>query len=69
LKGYKLCDPASRRILYSRDVVSIEVGGKSEPKEVFQIENNPNTMRFEMRNKEDYSDESTESKEEVEQKT
>jgi hypothetical protein len=50
-------------------VVFREVGGKSEPEEVVQTENNPDTVWFELRNEEDDSDESTESEEEVEQLT
>jgi hypothetical protein len=69
MKGYKLWDPASRRTMYSRDVVFREVRGKSEPEEVVQTENNPETVQFELRNEEDDSDESTESEEEVEQQT
>jgi hypothetical protein len=69
MKGYKLWDPASRRTMYSRDVVFREVRGKSEPEEVVQTENNPDTVWFELRNEEDDSDESTESEEEVEQLT
>jgi hypothetical protein len=68
MKGYKLWDPASRRTMYSRDVVFREVRGKSES-EVVQIEKNPEKVRFELRNEEDDSDESTESDEEVEQLT
>jgi hypothetical protein len=66
MKGYNLRDPASRKTMYNRDVVFREVGGKFEPEEIVQTENNPETMRFEMRNKEYDSDESTESEEEVE---
>jgi hypothetical protein len=69
MKGYKLWDPASRRTMYSRDVVFREVRGKSEPEEIVQTENNPETVWFELRNEEDDSDESTESEEEVEQQT
>jgi hypothetical protein len=69
MKGYKLWDIASRRIVYSRDVVFREVGGKSFLEEFVQTENNTKTVRFEMRNEEDDSNESIESKEEVEQQT
>jgi hypothetical protein len=69
MKGYKLWDPASRRKMYSRDVVFREVGGKYEPEETVQIKNNPETVRFELRNEEYDSDESTELEEEVEQLT
>jgi hypothetical protein len=69
MKGYKLWDPASRRTMYSRDVVFREVRGKSKPEEVVQTENNLDTMWFELRNEEDDSDESTKSEEEVEQLT
>ena len=55
--------------MYSLYVVFIEVGGKSDPEEVFQIENNPDTMWFELRNEEYDLDESAESEEEVEQQT
>jgi hypothetical protein len=69
MKGYKLWDPASRKTMYNRDVVFREVGRKFES-EVVQIENNPEKVRFELRNEEeDDSDESTESDEEVEQST
>jgi hypothetical protein len=34
MKGYKLWDPASRRTMYSRDVVFREVKGKFKPEEV-----------------------------------
>jgi hypothetical protein len=67
MKGYKLWDPASRRTMYNRDVVFKEVGGKSEPEEVVQTENNHEMVQFEVRNEEDDLDESTESEEEVEQ--
>jgi hypothetical protein len=50
-------------------VVFREVGGKFEPEEVVQTENNPDTVWFELRNEEDDSDESIESEEEVEQFT
>jgi hypothetical protein len=66
MKGYKLWDLASRKTVYSRDVVFREVEGKSELKEVVQTNNNLNMVQFELRNEEDDSDESTESKEEVE---
>jgi hypothetical protein len=68
MKGYKLWDPASRKTMYSRDVVFKEVGGTSKSEEV-QIEKDPEKVRFELRNEEDDSDESTESDEEVEQPT
>jgi hypothetical protein len=45
------------------------VRGKSDLEEVVHTENNPDIVRFEMRNKEDDSYESNESKEEVEQLT
>jgi hypothetical protein len=48
-------------------LVFSEVRGKSETEEVVKTENNPDTMRFELRNEEDDLDESIESKEEVEQ--
>jgi hypothetical protein len=44
MKGYKLWDLASRRTLYSRDVVFREVRGNSNPEEVVQTENNPETV-------------------------
>jgi hypothetical protein len=70
MKGYKLWDPTSRKIVYNRDVVFIEVGRKFESKVMVQIENNPDKVRFELRNKEeDDLNESTESYEEVEQQT
>jgi hypothetical protein len=69
MKRYKIWDPTSRITLYNRDVVPKEFGGKSETEEVVQTENNPNMVRFELRNEEVDSDESNESKEEVEQLT
>jgi hypothetical protein len=48
-------------------VVFKEVGGKYELEEIVQIENNPETMQFDLRKEEDDSDESVESEEEVEQ--
>jgi hypothetical protein len=69
MKGYKLWDPTSRRTLYIRYVVFIQVRGKSDPEEVVQTENNPDTVWFELRNKEYDSYELTESEEEVEQLT
>jgi hypothetical protein len=53
MKGYKLWDPASRKTMYNRDVVFREVRSKSEPKEIVQIESNPEMVRFELRNEED----------------
>jgi hypothetical protein len=55
--------------MYSRDVVFREDRSKSMLEENFQTENNPKTMWFELRNKEDNSDESTKLEEEVEQPT
>jgi hypothetical protein len=46
-----------------------KVGGKSEPEEVVQIENNLEMVQFELRNEEGNSNELTESKEEVENQT
>ena len=66
MKGYKIWDPTSRKIVYSRDVVFIEVKRKFESEESAQTENNPEKVQFELRNKEDDSDESTEYEEEVE---
>jgi hypothetical protein len=60
-KGYKFGDPASRKTVYSRDVVFKEVRRKSEP-EVVQTKYNPKKVRFELRNEE----EETESDEEAE---
>jgi hypothetical protein len=34
MKGYKICYSASRKTMYSRDVVFIEVISKSEPEEI-----------------------------------
>ena len=63
-----LLDLASRKIMYTRDVVFKEVRRKSEPKVMVQTKNNPYKVRFEPMNKEEYdSDESTELDEEVEQ--
>jgi hypothetical protein len=36
MKGYKIWDPASRKIVYSPDMVFREVGIKSKPKEIVQ---------------------------------
>jgi hypothetical protein len=47
-------------------VVFKEVESKFDLEEIVQIENNTDTVRFELRNAEDDSDESTESEEEVE---
>jgi hypothetical protein len=69
MKGYKIWDTASRRTMYSRDVVFREAGGKYDPEEVVHNENNPETVWFELRNEEDDSDDSTEFEEEVEQQT
>jgi hypothetical protein len=55
--------------VYIRDVVFREVGGKFEPEKIVQTKNNPDTMQFELRNKEEDSDELIESEEEVEQHT
>ena len=55
--------------MHSLDVVFKEVGSKSDLEEFFQTENNPEKVWFELRNEEDDSDESTKSKEEVEQPT
>jgi hypothetical protein len=69
MKGYKLWNPASRRIMYSRDVVFREFRGNFEHEEVVHTENNPNIIWFELRNEEYDSDESIEFEEEVEQMT
>jgi hypothetical protein len=69
MKGYKLWDPASRRKFYNRDVVFIEVRGKSEYEEVVRTKNYPDTVQFELRNEKYDLDESTESEEEVKQLT
>ena len=53
--------------MYRQYVVFKEFGSKSEPKEIFQIENNLEKVWFKLRNEEDDSDESTEFEEEVEQ--
>jgi hypothetical protein len=70
MKGYKIWDLASRKIVYSRYVVFIEIRRKFEFKVVVQTENDPEKVRFELRNEEDDdSNESTKSDEEVEQPT
>jgi hypothetical protein len=69
MKGYKLWDLASRRTMYCLEVVFREVGGKPEFEKSIQIEDNLDTMWFELRNEEDDSDESTQYEEEVEQQT
>jgi hypothetical protein len=69
MKGYKLWDPASRKIVYNRNVVFREVGSKPEPEVIVQIKNNPKKVRFELRNEEDDSYESIESKGGVENLT
>jgi hypothetical protein len=53
MKGYNLRDLASRRTMYSRDLVFREIRGKSEPEEVVQTKNNFDTVRFELMNEED----------------
>jgi len=68
MKKYKLWDITSRRTVYSQGLVFREVGGKSEY-EVVQIEKNLEKVRFELRNKEEVSDESTESDGKVERPT
>jgi hypothetical protein len=65
MKGYMLWDPSSRITMYSLDVFFREVRGKFKPEEVVQTDNNPKTVYFESRIKEDDSDESTEYEEEV----
>jgi hypothetical protein len=62
MKGYKLWDPTSRRTMHNQDVVFREVGVKSKPEVVVHTNNNLDTMSFELRNEEDDSDESVESK-------
>jgi hypothetical protein len=46
MKGYRLWDPTSSRIVYSQDVVFRELIGTSETGEFVQTENNPDTMHF-----------------------
>jgi hypothetical protein len=58
MKGYKLWDLESRKKVYSRYVVFREVDGTFEFEES-QIEKYPKNVRFELRNEEDDSDEST----------
>jgi hypothetical protein len=55
--------------MYSRDVVFIEVRGKSEPEEFVQTKNNLDTVQLELRNEEDDSNESTKPEEKVEKLT
>jgi hypothetical protein len=69
MRGYKLWDIASRKKVYSRDVVFREFKSKSKHKKIVHTENNPKTVWFELRNEEDDSDESNESEEEVKQLT
>jgi hypothetical protein len=64
MKGYKLWDHASRKTVYGQDVVFIEVKRKFEPEEMVQTENNPENVRFELRNEEDDLDELNELEEE-----
>jgi hypothetical protein len=59
MKGYKLWDLASRKIVYNIDVVFREFISKSEPEEIVQIKNNPKKVWFELRNEEYDSYEST----------
>jgi hypothetical protein len=68
MKGYKLWDPTSRKIVYNRDVVFKEVGGTSKFEEV-QIEKELEKLVFEPSNEEDDSDKSIELDEGVEQLT
>jgi hypothetical protein len=58
MKGYYLWDPASRKTMYSQYAIFTEVGGKFES-ELVQIEENPENVRFELRNEEDDSNELT----------
>ena len=51
IKGYKIWDIASRKIMYSQDVVFREFGRNFESK-VVQIENNLEKVRFELRKRE-----------------
>jgi hypothetical protein len=41
MKGYKIWDPASRKAVYSQDVVFREYGRKSESELMVQTKNNP----------------------------
>jgi hypothetical protein len=50
MKGYKLWDSASRKTVYSRDVVFREFRSKFEPEEIIQTENNIEKVWFELRN-------------------
>jgi hypothetical protein len=69
MKGYKLWDLASRKVVYNRDVVFREVGRNFEYEVMVQTENNLEKMWFEPRNEEVDLDESIESDEEVDQTT
>jgi hypothetical protein len=68
MKGYKLWDIASRRTMYSRDVIFREVKGKYKSA-VVQTKKNLEKVKSEQRNKVDNLDESIESDEEVEEPT
>jgi hypothetical protein len=65
MKGYKLWDPVLRKMIYSRDVVFMEVRGTSKIEEA-QMKKEPEKLVFELRNEEHNLDESTESYEKVE---
>jgi hypothetical protein len=69
MKIDKIWDPASRKIMYNRDVVFIEFRSKSKPEEIVQTKNNLKMVWFELRNEKFDSNELSKSEEEVEQMT
>jgi hypothetical protein len=68
MKGYKLWDPASRKMVYNQYLVFKEVGGTFGSK-VVQTKKYPKNVRFELSNEEDDSNELIELVEEVEKLT
>jgi hypothetical protein len=50
IKGYMLWHPASRKTVYSRDVVFREVKRKFESEVIVQTENDMEKVWFELRN-------------------
>jgi len=68
MKGYKLWDSVTRKIVYSRDVIFMEVGSTSRNEEAL-MEKELEKLVFELRNKEHDLDELTKSYEEVELQT
>ena len=68
VKGYKLWNPVTRKIVYNRDVIFIEVGGTSSIEEV-KREKEPKKIEFDLNDGGNDLNELTEFDEEVEQQT